>query len=303
VSPTANRVSLNLRAIWGRAYVRIVGANREPSWIFFDGFLPLLGIAAYVFIYQGFFVGRADPASLTALNSLVGFVVLGGVMTAFWLNVLWSMASQLYWEKEQGNLQLYMIAPMSRMSLLAGMAVGGIFMTSVRAVVTLIAGVYIFGVVFTVGNPFLILAVFFATLVALYGLGMMFASLYLLWGREAWNMSALLEEPIFLASGFYFPVGAFQRPQLSPWGGVVAIAASVIPATFGLDALRQLLFPLTAQGPSAILLRFGGIVFDAQTELLFLLLFCVVFLVLARLSLGYLELLAKREGRLTSRHQ
>ena len=94
-----------------------------------------------------------------------------------------------------------------------------------------------------------------------------------------------------------------RLPQLSPWGGAVAIAASVIPATFGLDALRQLLFPGTAQGAQAILLQFGGIVFDAQTELLFLLLFCVVFLILARLSLGYLELLAKREGRLTSRHQ
>ena len=36
----------------------------------------------------------------------VGFVVLGGAMTAFWLNVMWMMASQLYWEKSQGNLEL-----------------------------------------------------------------------------------------------------------------------------------------------------------------------------------------------------
>jgi len=31
-------------------------------------------------------------------------VVIGGAMTAFWMNVLWSMSTQLYWEKEQGNL-------------------------------------------------------------------------------------------------------------------------------------------------------------------------------------------------------
>jgi len=307
VSESANLISLNLRAIWGRAYVRIVGANREPSWIFFDGLLPLLGIAAYVFIYHGFLQGAiaailSDPtlspdiqrdlirAAQDNVSALVGFVVLGGVMIAFWLNVLWSMASQLYWEKEIGNLQLYMIAPMSRMSLLAGMAVGGIFMTSVRAVVTLVAGVYVFGVHFDLGDPFMILAVFFATLVSLYGMGMMFASLYLLWGREAWHLSALLEEPIFLVSGFYFPVGAFP----GTWGRWVAIGASVIPATLGLDALRQVLFP-------GSVMKFQFL--PAQTELLVLLVLCVVFLILARFSLRYMEMLARREGRLTSRHQ
>src|SRR2546422_11727764 len=48
------RIGLNLRAVVGRSYPRIVGANREPSWIFFEALLPLLGIAAYVFIYQSF---------------------------------------------------------------------------------------------------------------------------------------------------------------------------------------------------------------------------------------------------------
>ena len=287
MTETVNPVILNMRSIWGRAYVRIIGANREPSWIFFDGLLPLLGIAAYVFIYEGYFQGRTDPADLAALNSLVGFVVLGGLMTAFWMNVLWSMASQLYWEKEMGNLQLYMMAPMSRMALLAGMAIGGVFMTSVRALVTLIAGVYVFGVHFDLANPLLIVAIFFATLIALYGLGMMFASLYLLWGREAYNMSALLEEPIYLVSGFYFPVKAL--------GPVIGLAASVVPAALGLDALRQLMFPTFFGGQYWLL--------SVQNEFLILLALCVVFLILARLTLRYLETVAKREGRLTSRHQ
>ena len=135
------KIRLNLRSVVGRAYPRVIGANREPSWVFFEVFLPLLGIAAYVFIYQAFYGARVaqiqagicaplscSDALLQAgqqLNALVATVVLGGTMVAFWLNVLWSMASQLYWEKEIGNLQIYMMAPMSRMALLAGMAVGG----------------------------------------------------------------------------------------------------------------------------------------------------------------------------------
>ncbi len=296
------RIGLNLRAVVGRSYPRIVGANREPSWIFFEALLPLLGIAAYVFIYQAFgaralAAATTDAAKATILantNALIASVVLGGTMVAFWLNVLWSMASQLYWEKEIGNLQLYMMAPMNRMALLGGMAVGGMVMTSMRAVSTLIAGIFVFGVIFQVADPLMLLAVFFVALTALYGLGMMFASLYLLWGREAWNLSALMEEPIFFSSGFYFPVGGlFKVPG---WGPVVAIIGSFVPATFGLDALRQLTLGTTA---------FGGQlwIFDVKTELYILVFMAVLFLILARYSLAYLETLAKREGKLTSRHQ
>ena len=292
------KVGLNVRSVFGRAYPRVIGANREPSWIFFEVFLPLLGIAAYVFIYQSFGLAAIaqgkDPTVVGAqTNALVATVVLGGTMVAFWLNVLWSMASQLYWEKEIGNLQIYMMAPMSRMSLLAGMAVGGMFMTSVRALSTLVAGIVVFGVIFQVANPWMLLAVFFVTLIALYGMGMMFASLYLLWGREAWNLSALLEEPIFFSSGMYFPAGGLLLQQLAPWGTAVAVAGSIVPAMLGLDALRQLTLPGTA--PYAI--------FPPDTELELLLGLAVLFLVLARYALAYLETLAKREGKLTSRHQ
>ena len=281
-------IQLNVRALLGRSYPRVVGGMRELSWIFFETVLPLLSIAAYVFIYKAFLPPNPDQTMLDKVNALVGYVVIGGTMTAFWLNVLWSMASQLYWEKEVGNLQLYMMAPMSRMALLGGMAVGGMFMTSTRAVTTLAVGVLIFGIVMSIGNPLLILAVFFVTLIALYGMGMMFASLYLLYGREAWNLSALMEEPIFLLSGFYFPVKAL--------GPTVAIGASIIPATLGLDALRQLMFPASGFGTTLYL-------FSPWVELAVLCVLAVVFLVLAKLSLAYLEKLAKREGRLTTRHQ
>jgi len=311
-----HRIALNLRAMKGRAYPRVVGANRELSWLVTETLLPLLGIAAYVFIYQAMgqlataaalagqcgdvpcaeYIGGADAyiaAAQANTADLVAAVVLGGTMVAFWLNVLWSMASQLYWEKEIGNLQLYMMAPMSRMALLGGMAIGGMFMTSVRAIATLVLGVIVFGVVFQVAQPLMLLAVFFVTLIALYGMGMLFASLYLLWGREAWNLSALLEEPIFFSSGFYFPLGSLLR--VPGWGPVVAFAGMLVPAALGLDALRQLTLSETAFG--------GQWLFNVQVELGLLLVLAAVLLVFARFALAYLEMLSKREGKLTSRHQ
>ena len=71
-------VALFLRTMIARAYPRIVGQNREPSWVLIDVGLPLLGTSAYVFIYR----------ALRAPEEYIGFVILGGAMTAFWLNVL-----------------------------------------------------------------------------------------------------------------------------------------------------------------------------------------------------------------------
>jgi len=125
-----------------------------------------------------------------------------------------------------------------------------------------------------------LVAVFLLTLAALYGLGMMSASLFLLWGREAWHLANLAQEPIYLLSGFYFPV-----KNLGFW---VAVGASIIPLTLGLDAMRQLLFPSGA--------ALGFLTVPVEVAVLAVL--CVLFLVAARWLLGYMERMAIREGRL-----
>src|SRR5687767_7279223 len=220
---------LFLKTILARAYPRIIGQQREKSWIFFEIFMPMLAVAAYVYVYR----------AIGAPEEYVGFVVVGGAMTAFWMNVLWSMSSQLYWEKETGNLALYIMAPNSMMAVLLGMALGGLVATTLRALVIVILGSWIFQVEYQIASFWLLFAVFMLAMVALYGLGMMFASLFLLLSREAWHLTNLAQEPVYLLSGFYFPV-----KSLNFW---VAAGASIIPLTLGLDAMRQLSF---ATGPT-----------------------------------------------------
>jgi ABC-2 type transport system permease protein len=116
-------------------------------------------------------------------------------------------------------------------------------------------------------------------------MGMMFASLYMLFGREAYHLSNLMTEPVYLVSGFYFPVR-----QLGFW---TAAGASLIPVTLGLDALRQLFFSGGAADSFLSL----------ESELLILVALCGVFIVLAKYSLGYMEHLGKTSGRLTLRWQ
>ncbi|MFO7245772.1 MAG: ABC transporter permease [Thermaerobacter sp.] len=264
----------NLRAVRARAYVRVVGTFRELSWVAFEIAMPLLSVGAYVFLYR----------ALGAPERYIGYVLLGGAMTAYWLNVLWSMASQFYWEKQSGQLEIFFITPVSRMSILAGMAAGGMFMSTARALGTLVLGSWLFGVQYRMEGIWAGLGIFLLTLAALYGLGMVGASLFMMYGREAWHTANLLQEPIYLLSGFYFPVRALPR-----W---LAAAAGIIPITLGLDAIRQVVFPGAVDG-----------LLDPGLEAALLAVSCAAYFVLAHAALRKLEDLAKREGRLTLRWQ
>src|SRR6202035_1068487 len=63
------------------------------------------------------------------------------------------------------------------------------------------------------------------------------ARVFVFYGREAWHLSNAMQEPVNFLSGLYFPVHAL--------GAYVAGAASLVPMTLGLDAMRQLLLPGT----------------------------------------------------------
>ncbi len=269
-------VLTNFRTVGGRAYPRVTGMFREKSWVFFEILLPFITTSAFVFVYR----------ALQAPPEYVGFVVLGGAMTAFWLNIIWMMAGQLYWEKSQGNLELYFAAPGEMMAILLGMAIGGLAMSVTRGGVVLVVATLLYGVTFTVENWPLLILVFALTMAALYGLGMGLASLFLMWGREAYHLTQLAMEPVYFVSGLNFPIGRL--------GFLGALAISLLPLAVGLDAMRQL--------------AFAGADYPAGTpppeiEALILVAMTVVFLLLARWMLRTLERLARHEGRLTIRWQ
>jgi ABC-2 type transport system permease protein len=194
------------------------------------------------------------------------------------------MGAQLYWEKQSGQLQLYFVAPCSRVAILTGMAAGGILMTTSRAVISIAVGFGLLGVRVAPFDFLQLLLVFAVTMTALYALGMTLASLFLLYGREAWHVCNALQEPVFFLSGLYFPIRAL--------GSFGALAAGLVPLGLGVDAMRQVLLGAEARG-----------LLPLEVEIALLAVLGVAFLFLARAALAYLEGLSKREGRLTQRWQ
>jgi ABC-2 type transport system permease protein len=271
-------LQLFLRTALARAYPRIWGMNREPSWVFFEVVVPLITTSAFVFLYR----------ALHAPEAYIGFVVLGGAMAAYWLNVLWSMATQLYWDKQSGDLELYVLAPTSMMAILLGMGMGGMYATTLRAATIAIVGTLLYNVTFDGSQWAFALLAFLVTMVALYGLGMVLSSVFLMWGREAWQVAQSLTEPAYFLAGMNFPLS--QLFKSIP--GVLTILSAILPMSFGLDALRQLLFPGQIAG-----------VLPPAVELLILAGMGVVFIPFAYLLLKRMERLAKVEARLSLRWQ
>jgi ABC-2 type transport system permease protein len=263
---------LFLVAVQARTYPRVAWLMRSRSWMIQETVLPVLAMAAFACAYR----------AMNAPQAFTGFLVLGAAMTTFWMNVLWGMGAQLYWERDSGNLELYVMSPAPMTAILTGMALGGMTTTAIRATAIAVAGVVLFDVPVDPSSWWLLVLGFGVTLVALYGLGMLFASVFLLWGREAWHLVSLFQEPVYLLSGTNFPITV-----LPP---AVALAASAIPLTLGMDAMRQVLFHKSG-------------LFAVWTELGVLGVLAVAFVLAARRALRALERRAREEGKLTVRWQ
>jgi ABC-2 type transport system permease protein len=263
----------NLRAAYARAYVRVRSQFNEPEWVIAEAVIPLLIVFAAATLYR-----------VSGSGQLAGFAVVGGAMMAFWDNVLWLMASQLYWEKESGNLDLFIIAPISRMSILLGMSLGSIVNTSIRAAIILLTAFTVLNIRLNVADPLALSLVFTLTLTALYGLGMLMSSLYMLYGRGALNLNEVLSEPVYLLSGLYFPtVGRY-----SPFPTVLQLLVSLIPLTFGIDGLRRTII-------------LGETLESLTLHIAVLTVLSIVLIPLAWRTLNYMETLGRREGRLSLR--
>ena len=245
------------------------------SWLITEVAIPTLSMMAYIFIYR----------SINAPKDYEALVVVGAAMIPYWIVVLWSMAAQFYWEKETGNLDLYMASPMHPIALLMGMALGGMFMASVRTVIILIVGLAVFKVSFVVTSWLLTVLLFTLTLTALFSWGMAASSIYFMVGRAGIKLNIVLMEPMMLFAGAYFPV-----KNLGP---TLAIIGSIIPLTLGLDGIRQLVL---SSGPSLGFL-------SPLLEAAILLGMTFVFSILAFWLMGYMERRGKRDGKMTLRWQ
>lgn len=262
-----------LQSIGGRAYPRIFGMSREPSWLFFDLVFPILNMSAIVFLLRS---RGVDEAWVSA-------TILASALLTFWVSVIWMMGAQFHWERDSGNLTLYITAPVGLGSVALGMAFGGAVGVLFRAAIIVIAGALLYGAAYAIADPFLFGATLLASIAAMYSLGICLSSIFLVSGREADHLGGLLNEPMQLLGGVYAPVRNL--------GAAGLVAVGILPLAPAMDALRQLALPqLGANGLLPI-----------QVEIGILVAMSVVFGVIGRFLLAYIERVGRVGGKLLTR--
>ncbi len=234
-----SRILDDLRAAYARAWVRVKGNMRVKTWFLWEVVLPTIFMASVIYAYY----------NLDAPRIFIGFVVVGTMMMNFWFNVLWGMGNVLYWEKETGNLEVFLLSDRPIYMLLLGMALGGMLNTGIRSLAILLIGILVFGADFNTGGLMPATIVFLLTLAALYSLGLMFSSLHLVYGRKGIRINEILGDPISFLSGQYYPISVFPT--------VLQALASLLPLTIGLDGVRRAL--LLGQGLGDLYIHILGL--------------------------------------------
>lgn len=165
----------------------------------------------------------------------------------------------IIWDKEFGFFKEILAAPVSRLSIVIGKGLSGTLVSVIQAAIVLL----LFPVLGFKLGILQIVAVLLVTLIMSFCIatfGILLATFYESYESFSVIMNFIVM-PMFFLSGAMYPV------KLLP--SALAVAAKVNPLTYGVDALKNIIFPIE-QGPMSA-------DFSLLTDVLVVMMFSVVF--------------------------
>src|SRR5438034_5932402 len=155
-------------------------------------------------------------------------------------------------DRKEGFLLSVLVAPVSRSAIVLGKVLGGTTLSTIQGLIFLVFAPLV-GVHIGLGDFALIVVTIFLISFALTALG--FAIAWPMDSTQAFHaIINLFLIPLWLLSGALFPLSG-----ASPW---LRLVMQINPLTYGVEALRQLLYPET-----------GGTLFESMATLLLFSLF------------------------------
>lgn len=166
--------------------------------------------------------------------SYIQFVFPGILGMTILFSAMFSSIS-IIWDKEFGFMKEILVAPVSRLSIVIGKALSGTIVSSIQAVIVLALFPFL-GLKLSILN--IIGAIFICVLVSfsISAFGIVLATFYESYESFSVIMNFIIM-PMFFLSGAMYPV------KLLP--DILKFAARLNPLTYGVDALKHALSPLT----------------------------------------------------------
>ncbi len=221
-------------------------------------------------------IGEQKLASLESYGGdYFSFLLVGIALTDYLTISTNGFSNEIRNGQVVGTLESLLVSPTSIITILLSSYVYKLLATSLRILLYILLGIFVFDVSFQVGNVMGLFLTFVLVLLPFIGIGLISAAFIIVF-KQGSPVSALLAMSSGLLGGVMYPVEVLPG-WLRPF-------SEILPITHGLEAMRQ------------VLLNGAGVV-DIWVELVVLLGFSVVFLAGGD-SIGVAKKVAKREGSL-----
>jgi len=194
------------------------------------------------------------------------YLLIGALLWSY-LSVLFQIMSEtVAWERWEGTIEYTFMAPVSRVTYLAGQGLFGITYSLIRTAIILGITVLWFDLDMSQANLVGGFAVLFIASLSFLGLGLLAAVLPLLSPERGPQATHIIQGLLLLCSSVYYPVTVLP--------GWMQPIARLNPATFTLDAIRMTwmggegflaVLPMVAKliATGAVLVPIGLLVFQA----------------------------------------
>lgn len=226
-------------------------------------------------------MGIASPSRIkssfvdyVATPNFIGFLILGQAVFSFFMAMNWRAGMAVERERWYGTLELLLLAPTSRITILMAEATFGLLDSGWMVFVTTLVAVFLFGTSFTFSNPLYLTLSFLLTLAAMMGLGLFFSAFYVL-TRSAGPTAIAIQQPMRFFTGASFPLAALPI--------YLQYVSYSLPVTYGMMAVRNALLGLGS---------------ELGTELAYLTAFTLGFFLVGTWLIRIMERLAKTRGML-----
>ncbi len=201
----------------------------ELVWVIY-GIVTSLSVA-YIGLAAPIISGNATDPARTA--RFVLYLLVGTIAWRFMGLVFENIAEIIAWERWEGTIEYTFMAPVPRLTHLAGLAAGTIVRALAFSVTTLFAVMLFVPVDLSQANVLSALVMLGVGTIAFMGLGIASAVFPLLWTEKGLQMAYIVQAVVLLVSGVYYPTSV-----LPGWLQALSV---VSPATYVIEGMRRAL--------------------------------------------------------------
>ncbi len=238
-----------------------------PTWTIMITAFPIL--FTYKFLLIGkLFSGTLETSSrnftaLTGTDNYVGYIVIGASVWILIVNVMWNVGFSLRHEQMHGTLEQSWVTPTPRIILLLGRTLSGLITNTAIIGIMYLFTELVFGLNLKGSIPSALL-ILIILLVSLYGVGIIFGAIVLLF-KESQRLIMVFNSLALMLCGVMYPSRVLPDR--------VTRITRHIPFTRAIDNIRRILIfdeSITTMLPDLLAMAVWGAVLFAVGYLVFI---------------------------------